>query len=81
MGTIFLIGDITSPVGENIPNRGFLSQEEHSQRTNPQWEEILTIGDFKYSRGDIVPNWVFISVSLLISDEGVCRTAPATPGL
>ena len=70
LGIIYPIGDW-----------GFLSQVEHSQRTNPQWDKISPIGDFKYPIVNIIPNWIFISVSPLIIDKDVCRTAPATRGL
>ena len=51
------------------------------QITNPQLDKILPLGDLKYPIGDIIPNWVFSSVSPLLNHKAVCRTALATQGL
>ena len=37
------------------------------QIPNPQLDEISPIGDLKYPIGDIISNWVFSSVSLLMA--------------
>ena len=54
---------------------------ETLQITYTQLDKILPIGDWNYLIGDILPNWSFCSVSSYINHIGVCRTAPATPGL
>ena len=44
-----------------------MSLVTQSQRTNhhPQLDKISPIGDLKYPIGDMIPNWVFSSVSPL----------------
>ena len=50
-----------------IKDWGPLNQVKLIQRTNPQFELLSHIVYFKYSIGDIISNWVFFSVSPLLS--------------
>ena len=61
-----------SPVGNNIPKWGLgMSESGKVQSENKlpkQLYKILPIGYFKFSIGNIIPNWVFSSVSALLQN-------------
>ena len=50
-----------------------LVTQSQKAKINRQSNEISPFGDFKYPIGDILPNWVFSSVSpLFICRDDIC---------
>ena len=58
---------IKSPVGDNILNwRLGISESVKEQIPNPKENKVCPIGYLKYPIGEIIPSWVFSSVSLIM---------------
>ena len=71
MGILSKVGDITSPVGDNIHIQGLKiydsSKAEFENKSPiPVWIKVSQSGDLKYPIGDIIPNGIFSSVSPLV---------------
>ena len=78
MGILFPIGNLKSPIGDNISDRGlgiYESGKAESENKSliPNWIKYHQLANrniqlgIYYPIGDIIPNWVLSSVSTLIS--------------